>query len=236
MARQVVSDFLQDSAFWLMDVAPIEPLAIPIFSPLAGFSTISAPELTLETADITEGNYLFRRKVVKRADVGTITLQRGAKFYDSDFNRWVMAALRGSTEGFNIGSLTGAGGIGGIGGPTPRRDLLLIQYFRRTALSTVTTAVTGAALNAALVGTAAALTGEGALGVAGAVASIGLAVSPLGPFEIYPKIPARAWLLTGCLPTRYKTGSDFDAASGQVSIMELDIAPESMEEISLAGT
>lgn len=238
MARNVHTDFLQDNSFWLMDVAPIEPLALPVFTPIAGFSAISAPEIQLETVDINEANALWRKKIVKKADVGAITLSRGASFWDSDFNRWLIAALRGNTEGYSVG-IGGLGtGVLGLGGATPRRDLLLVHYFRRTPMSLVVTGAVGAASNVALAAATALgsnFTGGGAAGAAQAAALVGLAVSPLGPFELYPKVPARAWLLRGCLPVRYKAGSDFDATSGQVSIMELDVQPEQVEEISLAS-
>ena len=48
-------------------------------------------------------------------------------------------------------------------------------------------------------------------------------------------MPARAFLLKDCIPTRYKMGSDFDATSGQVSIAELEIHPHYIEEIALAA-
>ena len=202
MARNVLTDFLQDNHFWLMDVGIVsgQP-AIPIFNPLAGFSAISAPEITLEMADITEGNSLFRKKVVKRGDVGSITLSRGSTFWDADFYRWTMTALTGDTQ--VVVKLQGKDTPISQGGPSPRRDLLLIHYFR-LAVPVVQDAV-------------------------GTVNSLQSAISFTAP-----KIPARAWLLKGCIPTRYKSGGDFDAASGQISIMELEVAVESMEEISLA--
>lgn len=233
MARNTLSgDFLQDSEFWLMDVAPIEPLALPIFTPIAGFHSISMPDITLELAEFQEGNSLWKRKVVKHADVSNITLMRGAKFYDADFYRWIMAAVRGTTQGFDLLPTLGAGAIGG---PTPRRNLLLVHYFRHTPLNVQTTAGIGVATNAALLGAAEVISGGVGLGSISAAAQLAVAVSPLGPFDLYPKIPARAWLLIECVPTRYKPGSDFDASSGQISLMELEIAVESMEEISLAA-
>ena len=56
-----------------------------------------------------------------------------------------------------------------------------------------------------------------------------------GPFEFTPRLPAKAWLLHDCIPTRFKSGSDFDAASGDVSIAEIEFAPEMFEEISLTS-
>jgi len=241
LARNILSDFLQDSAFWLMDVAPVEPLAIPILTPLFGFHSITAPELTLETFDINEGNNLFGKKIVKRGDVGVLTLTRGAKFYDADFWRWIYSTLRGSTASSAIG-LSSALGIGSIGGPTPRRDLVLIQYFKQQPFAMPSedgsrNLVGMAIATAANVGL---LSGAGtrqnsAAGTAAVLAAASIASTAIGPFETYAKLPARAWLLEGCIPTRYKTASDHDASSGQISMMELDVAVERMEEISLAA-
>lgn len=224
-----------------MDVAPVEPLAIPVFTPLFGFQSITAPELTLETFDVNEGNSLFSKKVVKKGDVSALTLTRGASFIDSDFWRWTMSALRGSTAAGTIG-ISSTLGIGSIGGPTPRRDLVLIQYFKQQPFaktnsdgsrSAFATAIAVAGNVGLLTGTAA--TKNSAAGVAQVLASSALASSSIGPFETYAKLPARAWLLEGCIPTRYKAGSDFDATSGQISMMELDVAVERMEEISLTS-
>jgi hypothetical protein len=49
------------------------------------------------------------------------------------------------------------------------------------------------------------------------------------------RMPARAWLLKGCLPKRYKAGTDFEASSGEVSIMELEVEVERFEEYSLGN-
>jgi len=224
-----------------MDVAPIEPLSIPVFVPLFGFHSISAPEMTLETYDINEGNNLFGKKVVKRGEVGVLSMTRGAKFYDADFWRWTYATLRGSTASSAIG-LSSALGIGSLGGPTPRRDLVLVQYFKQQPFAKPAADgsrdLVGMAL--AVAGNVGLLSGTGgrqnsAAGTAAVVAAAGLASTAIGPFETYAKLPARAWLLEGCIPTRYKTASDHDASSGQISMMELDVAVERLEEISLAS-
>ena len=55
----------------------------------------------------------------------------------------------------------------------------------------------------------------------------------LGPFQFAMRIPGRAWLLNNCTPVRYRAGNDFDASSGQVSLQELEVQPESIEEFSL---
>lgn len=52
-------------------------------------------------------------------------------------------------------------------------------------------------------------------------------------WEIAQFLPGRAWLLWDCIPTRYKAGFDLDAASGEVSIMELDLQPHAVTEFAL---
>lgn len=235
-----------------MDVAPIEPLALPVFSPLLGFSQVSMPEISLETQEITEANSLWKRKTVKRGDISTLTAHRGVTFGDSDFYGWIMTALTGNTTSLgnlnvSIGSLGASLGLSSaiIGGPTPRRDLLLVHNFRRDPyaqinadgsrdMSSNAIAIAAVANLAGEVGTRLIENGDTAGVGALASASVAVSGSPIGPFQIYPFRPARAWLLHGCLPVRYKPGNDFDAGSGQVSIMELDIQIESMEEISLS--
>jgi hypothetical protein len=38
----------------------------------------------------------------------------------------------------------------------------------------------------------------------------------------------------GCVPTRYKSGGDFDANASDVSIQELEVQPEFVEEMTIA--
>ena len=54
-------------------------------------------------------------------------------------------------------------------------------------------------------------------------------------FEGGVRIPGRAWMLWDCIPTRYKAGQDFDATSGEVSILELEVKPVFVEEYSVGG-
>jgi phage tail-like protein len=236
MARSSLLDPLRSSNFWLYDVAPIDITpALPLFTPLSGFASITAPEITIETQQINEGNWPFTKSVVKSASVGAITLSRGVAWFNSDFWRWTMAAVQGNT---------GTTGIN-LAGVSYRRTLLLVHFFRNTpapgpfeqiamaagltgALSTVTGFAVAADAGAGLGVAAGAASGAqlGALQAAGSLFS---------PQTVGIKIPARAFLLKNCIPTRYKSGTDYDASSGQVSIQELDIQPEMVEEISLAG-
>lgn len=78
-----------------------------------------------------------------------------------------------------------------------------------------------------------------ALGAANALASGGNAAAGaaggaiIGNF-IGNRIPGRAWVLHDCVPTRYKAGSDFDATSGAVSIQELEVQPEYINEVTVS--
>lgn len=251
--RTAALDPLRDSNFWLFDVAPIDLApALPLFTPLSGFSAISSPEITVETQEIREGNWPFTKHVVKGASVGAITLSRGTTWYSADFWNWIMTAIQGTT---------GSGPLP-VAGVTYRRTLLLVHFFRNLpfakvqavgqrgsaqAIDNPQNSLTQASMAAA--GTAGLSVGAGvvagsdtaALGIGAGVAA-GLQLSSLQMFggfvatrQIGIKVPARAFLLKNCVPTRYKSGSDFDASSGQVSIQELDVQPELIEEISLAA-
>lgn len=54
-----------------------------------------------------------------------------------------------------------------------------------------------------------------------------------GGFEFSRRIPGKAWMLKECRPQRFKPGSDFDAMSQDVSVAQLELAVEEMEEFSL---
>jgi len=240
VARSSLTDYLQNYPFWLMDIAPIEPLALPLFSPLLGFSSITAPEVNVEITEITEANWFFKRKVVKGGDASNMTLSRASKWYDSDFYRWVLAALAGNTGGRGPLHATA------LGGATPRRDLLLVHFMSRNPIPAgAAQGLAAAAGVLALQGTATALVGSpsslastaflaGSAAQAQSIAS-SAAGAPLGPFEFAPRLPAKAWVLYGCVPARYKAAGDFDASDGSISIQELEIAVESWDELSLGS-
>lgn len=217
MARPALTDFLQAHTFWLMDAGLLGPDNLPVFTPLAGFASVTAPEMNLELEEVTEGNSFSRKKYVKRVDTGGISLTQGVNFANSDFWRWARNAAGGAY------SLTPFP-------TTPRRDLVLTQFFPRwpgASLSTVGVAAAAAATIAF------SISGSLATGVS-LVASAGAAtIAPLGSRTGTIRVPARAWVLSGCIPTRYKAGSDFDAANAAISIAELDLAVEEMDEIGL---
>lgn len=214
MARGVITDPLQSYSFWLFDVSPLETLQLPVFSPLLGFSRITMPELTLEQTEIREGNWFFPRKVTKSASIGTITLERAATFYNSDFWRWMIVTITGDMRGgrwFSGISLLPQT----LGGISPRRNLVLVHFLAR-GLGAVDKR-SRRELNTRETG------------------DTGTVGRNIGPFEITtPRIPAKAWILHGCLPIRMKPGSDFDANSSDISLEEIEMSVEAVEEVSLA--
>ena len=200
MARNAIQDFLQTYSFWLMDVFSLEPGGFPIFNPVFGFSSITAPEIQGELEDVVEGNWYLKRKILKTGTVSSMTLTRGVTPIDSDFYDWMMAGLSGNTSGW-VPNIAGLKLVQTVGGPSPRRDFILVHFFPRNPL--------------------------GLLG-------LNISSFAVGPFDIYPKVPARAFLLRGCVPTGYKSSNDFDSSSAAISISELTMEPESFDQINLA--
>lgn len=251
MARPALQDFLQNYAFWLMDVAPVDSLALPIFSPLFGFSAITAPEITLEMETIQEGNWPYARKVIKSGNVSPMTLSRGVTYFDSDFYRWIVSAAMGDPEalqsrGFALSTALTADndnndaaayaainlgllGLPRIGGPSPRRDMLLIQFFAHAPAEP--DVILG---RIAVEGAISEFIGMTPLLSAGIVEGLTFGGGK-GLSKLSSRVPARAWKLKGCIPVRYKAASDFEGTSSDISIMELDMEVEEVEEISLAA-
>ncbi len=236
MPRSPFSDYLQVYPFWLMDLGPSDTIALPLLTPLFGFSSITMPEISLEVQEINDGNFFLKRKVVKGGNVGNITLSQGITFYNSDFWRWTTNALSGDMNEQKLF------GVVDIGGPTYRRSLMLIHYMAHASFGgrgDVGGAITSAAIVAVAAGGAAGLegSGPGAAVVTGLLsgATAALGAAGIGPFEFAARIPAKAWILKHVLPTRWKGGGDFDASSGSISIAELELSVEIVEEFALGA-
>lgn len=230
MARSWSLDYLQDYPFWLVDIAPIGALALPIFNPFMGFSAISGPEITMDVETIKEANWIFDKKVVTGASVGPITLQRGVTWWDSDFWHWVIATLKGDVEEFTAGIIPGLR----TGGVTPRRTMMLIHFFNRTLGNPLAPNADAVARTTRSLLTGTAVTAGSGIAsgasVGGLVTTLGAGLGALGlNFEFAPRVPAKVYLLYGCIPSRYKLDSDLDATSGNVSIQELEMQVEMVE-------
>lgn len=92
---------------------------------------------------------------------------------------------------------------------SPRRNLMLIQYSDMSAHTGRT-------------GDGSAVNGTG---------DFGNYVFSLN--DLISRVPARAWMLMECIPVRYKAGSDFDALGNEISIAELTIQPQFIQEFNL---
>jgi len=100
---------MQSYPFWVFDASgPSGNGLLSIFDPALGFSAVTAPEISVETKDVQPGNWEYKRRIVKKAEAGSVTLSRGARFYDSDFYNWI---------------------TGGIVGRQPIRRTLVIVHF-----------------------------------------------------------------------------------------------------------
>lgn len=235
--RRRLFDFLQSHHFWAFDATA--ELAVPVFTPLFGFSRISAPEIRLETEEFRDGTYLYPRHHAKGGSVGSVVFERGASMFDSDFYTWIIHAVHGNKD-FERGGTLGkiAASVLSTGARTsPRRNLLIVQFARidlgnipvgGSDLGSIA-AVGGGAILGAIAG---ASVGTGAA-AAQAATFAGLFAGGLGPFRFANRLPARAWLLHECLPVRYRPASDFDAMSAEISLQELEVQPEYVEEFSL---
>ena len=225
---------LQSHLFWAFDASNS---GVPVFNPLFGFSKISAPQINAEIETFKDGTFVYNRSVVKGGSVGPVMFERAASMFDADFYDWIMFTLHGNKD-FEDGGTLGkiANFLTGGGRTTPRRNLLIVQFTKINIASSgdgardIALRVAGTAAIAAIT---AGLSGS-SVGVALGAAALGGALAVgIGPFEFATRIPARAWLLHDCLPVRYKAASDFDASNASISLQELEVQPEHIEEFSL---
>jgi len=177
---------LQVYPFWVFDASGFagNPL-FTIFDPTFGFSAVTSPEVNIELREVQPGNWEYKRRAVKCADVSPITMSRGARFYDSDFWIWANNAVRGMQP--------------------LRRNLVLVHFMGYRPLA--------ASFDKDVSGSH---------------------VDEIASKSLVSRLPARGWFLAGCVPTRYKAGGDFDAASSDVAIQELEVQPEYVEEMTIA--
>lgn len=214
---------------------------MPVFNPLFGFSKISAPQINAEIEMFKDGTFIYNRAVVKGGSVGPIMFERATSMFDVDFYDWIMFTLHGNKD-FEDGGTLGkvASFLTGGGRSSPRRSLLIVQFTNiniaggddaDNALRVAGTAAL-AAITAGLAGSSVAGAAIAGAAAGGAVAGGALPIG-IGPFAFATRIPARAWLLHDCLPVRYKAGSDFDAGNAAISLQELEVQPEHIEEFSL---
>jgi phage tail-like protein len=224
------TDYLQAHLFWACDITAS---SVPVMTPLFGFSGISAPKINVDVETFKDGTFNYPRHVVKGASVGPITFTRAASMYDSDFYDWIYYAINGTTE--SQANLSASSVLGSVLGATTgpvRRDLLVIHFARiNLANDGLIGTLEEAAFGALIGGLSGGIAGAGI----GAIAGAGIAIAGIGgfgPFQFATWLPARAWILHGCIPTDYTSSTDFDANNANVSLMTLSVLPEFIEEFS----
>jgi len=116
MARAAVADYLQTYRFQLYDSSPVGG----VFMPLAGFESISIPQMAVETQQIDEANWQFQRSVIRKANVAPMMLRRGVTWSDADFWNWIISYVQGTPVSTLLGFVE----------VNPRRDLILVQFMR----------------------------------------------------------------------------------------------------------
>lgn len=211
MASARLSDYLQAFRFHLFDVPKVSGSggvfgSSSVFTLVGGFSSITNPELTLETEAVQEGTFPFTRYFTRRGSVSPILLSKGVRIGDSLFWDWASSQLLGGS---------------------PKRTLILVQFSGFGPGAFVKSAKHLERFQSKI--------DRDRSGIARAVTTIGdtFLGSNLGDFATHA--PGRMWQLFDCIPTRYKSGSDLDARSSEVSMEELELQPEYFEERSLSG-
>ena len=244
MSRRRITDKLQNQHFWAFDATTEQ--SVPVFTPLFGFSAISSPEISVETETFKDGTFQYPRTVVKGGLVSPVSFERAASMFDSDFYSWVIYAIHGNKDFESGGTLAklAASFFNSSANMTFRRNILVIHFARIDVVKTISKDVgnlIGNPLEAAafaagaafLAGGLATAAGKGIAGLAIGAGAAVLGMGGMGPFEMATRMPARGWMLHNCIPIRYKAGSDFDANDSEISIQELELQPEYIEEFSL---
>lgn len=96
MARPLSTDYILSMKFHADVIGQGESL---LNTPQAGFSAITAPELTIEAVEYKEGQYVFPRKFPGAPTIGAeCTLSRGVTKKDSSFWDWAKRSAMGTGE------------------------------------------------------------------------------------------------------------------------------------------
>lgn len=124
--RPRYKDYIQVFRFHLLDMSPP---ALDMFRTglsfikviqdmpgWSGYTSITVPEISVRTKEITVGNQPHSIEVVDKVDYGNVVLKKGLS-YDSDFYYWILEAVSGRLP---IGI--------GLGRETFRKNFLLLQF------------------------------------------------------------------------------------------------------------
>jgi phage tail-like protein len=89
MARAASTDPFLNFKFHVVDPAGGH------LDPVAGFTTVSTPDITVDPAEYREGVYRWTRKYPGVQTVGELQLMKGTVKRDSDFFKWVLDMING---------------------------------------------------------------------------------------------------------------------------------------------
>jgi len=92
MARSIETDPYHDFRFHLVDPAGGN------LDPVAGFMTVTMPNLAVEEAAYREGTFTYTQKYPGVPTVGDVTLTKGIFKRESDFFNWVLKVVNGGQE------------------------------------------------------------------------------------------------------------------------------------------
>lgn len=104
-------DYLNNFRFHVLDVSFSTPTVLNLGY---GFRSVTMPEVQIETKDVKEGTFEYRKSFVLGAAAQDIILEQGVSIFNSDFYDWASSAIRGT--------------------PNHRRNLLIIQFSDATLI------------------------------------------------------------------------------------------------------
>lgn len=92
MARSIETDPFHNFRFHLVDPAGGN------LDPVAGFMSVTMPDVAVEEAPYREGVFRWTQKFPGIPTVGDVTLNKGVFKRDSDFFNWVLKVINGGQE------------------------------------------------------------------------------------------------------------------------------------------
>lgn len=216
MARSILVDHVQNYRFRVamldeMKYAAVAATLVNIASTFLGstfnsFARVSIPSVQIETEAFKEGVFPFQRRVIVGASVDTVLLESGVTMLDSDFWQWAVGAITGEAA----------------------RKLLVVELLHRAQpnLPTKKNRESGNMLG----------TSDGGRSV-GASVNTGHGEADLATATFRAQIPlvAKRWVFHQCFPVRVKVASDLDASNAEVSIAELELFTEWIEQYPITG-
>jgi len=107
MARPSATDFLHNMRFHVVVVPPASGTPLPfldggsrtVTSTPAGFMSVSAPDMQIQSVMYKEGTWVYERKFPGEVSMGgAIQMQRGVARNDSSFWAWIRTVAEGTGE------------------------------------------------------------------------------------------------------------------------------------------